>query len=444
MTDRRAAYNALNRVEKGGYSTLSLDAVLSGTDLNKRDRAFVSALFYGVLENQKLLDYIISQNLSKPGTKIDIGVRIILRMGIYQILFMDKVPDSAAVNESVTLAKNTGLVRASGFINAVLRSFIRAGKKCDIPPREKDIILHLSIKYSVPEWLTEKWVEDYGIDICESVLKELPGRPPIYARVNTNLINTNSLVDLLEKDGIKANGLTWIGDAVEISECGDIEQLDCFKKGLFHVQDAASQLCCKFLDPEPGEVICDVCAAPGGKSFTLSQYLGDSGHIYSYDIYENKISLLKSGAERLKLRNITASVRDARSGSCDIKADRVLCDVPCSGLGIIRRKPDIKNKKPADLKTLPELQLEILENSSRLLKDGGVLVYSTCTLSPEENIKVVEAFLKKHNDFEPYDFDAPCSRIIDEPKYMLTLFPHLLGTDGFFISRMRKKVRSDV
>ena len=442
MTDRKAAYNALKRVWEGGYSTLALDAVLSASDLDRRDRAFASAIFYGVLENADMLDYIISK-FTKVGSKIEKRARIILRMGLYQMIFMDKVPDSAAVNESVSLAKSVGLGRASGFINAVLRSFIRAGKRCELPSEEDNAVLHLSLKYSVPQWLVEKWISDYGTDICKSVLGELSGRPPLYVRMNSNRTNEDDFLKSLEKNDVKADGLTWLDGAYALEECGDIEEIDAFKDGLFHVQDAASQLCCAVLEPQVGETVCDVCAAPGGKSFTLSELLGESGRIYSHDIYENKVSVIKSGAKRLGLENISASVRDAQNGSCDIKCDRVLCDVPCSGLGIIRRKPDIKNKNPLDLEELPEIQFSILENSAKLLRDGGVLVYSTCTLSHKENREVVERFLSAHHDFEPYPFDAPCERLCGEPEHMLTLFPHVLGTDGFFISRIRKKVLSD-
>lgn len=439
MTARKAAFNALNKVAQGGYSTLVLDSILSRSGLDKRDSALTSAIFYGVLENEQLLDYVILNHLSKANSRIDNRLIIILRMGVYQIMLMDKIPDNAAVNEAVKLTRSIGLERASGLVNAVLRSFIRDGKSCQLPDREDFPQLYLSLKYSVPLWLAEKWIDDYGDEMCENILKELSGRPPIYIRINNLKTDFESLSNSLAESNVKANNLSWLDGAAELFETGDIEQLEAYKNGLFHVQDAASQLCCKLLEAKSGDTVCDVCAAPGGKSFTLTQIMCDCGNVFSYDIYPQKVSLIESGAKRLGLKSITAKLRDAETGSCDILADRVLCDVPCSGLGIIRRKPDIKNKQKSDIADLPKLQLSILENSADLLKPGGVLVYSTCTLSHEENRNVVESFLSKHSDFEPYPFDAPCERGEWDSDYMLTLFPHLLGTDGFFIARLKKK-----
>lgn len=439
MTARKAAFNALNKVAQGGYSTLVLDSILSRSGLDKRDSALASAIFYGVLENEQLLDYVILNHLSKANSRIDNRLIIILRMGVYQIMLMDKIPDNAAVNEAVKLTKSIGLKRASGLVNAVLRSFIRAGKSCQLPDRVDFPQLYLSLKYSVPLWLAEKWIDDYGDEMCEKILKKLSGRPPIYIRINNLKTDFESLKASLAENSVKINDLTWLGGAGELFDTGDIEQLEAYKNGLFHVQDAASQLCCRLLEAESGDTVCDVCAAPGGKSFTLTQIMGDCGSVFSYDIYPQKVSLIESGAKRLGLKSLTAKLRDAATGSCDVLADRVLCDVPCSGLGIIRRKPDIKNKQKSDIADLPKLQLSILDNSADLLKPGGVLVYSTCTLSHDENRNVVESFLSKHTDFEPYPFEAPCERGEWDSDHMLTLFPHLLGTDGFFIARLKKK-----
>lgn len=441
ITARMAAFTALAKVDSGGYSTLSLDSVLRSAKLDRRDSALASSLFYGVLENAELLDYIISQYSSKPAAKLEKKVRTVLRMGVYQLTFMEKIPDSAAVNESVALSKKTGISRASGLINAVLRSYIRAGKKYTLPD-SSDYAEYMSVKYSCPRFIVELWESAYGRDICSGLLNALHGQAPIYVRANTTRIKPQALVAGLNESGVKAYELTWLPGAIELGGVGAIEELPAHREGLMHVQDAASQLCCKLLDPQPGDVIYDVCAAPGGKSFTLTELMNDNGRVIACDIHPHRVGLIKQGAQRLGLRSVEAVVRDASADdNRQVGADRVLCDVPCSGLGVIRRKPDIKFKAQSDIESLPALQRKILESSTQLLCPGGVLVYSTCTLSPSENAEIIDAFLKEHSEFEPYELELPreIKRLIDEPAYMITVFPQTAGTDGFFIARIRRR-----
>lgn len=442
MSARRTAFRALRRVAEDAYSNLILDSELKKSNMDERDKRFAASLFYGVLENEQQLDYIISAFLSKPGMKLEKDVRIILRMGIYQLGFMDRVPDSAAVDESVRLAKKNGLTRVSGFINGVLRSYIRADKKVKLPDRSKDERLFLSVRYSCPMWLIDLWSGDYGVEICEKILQSLGGRPPIYARCNTVKITPGELCRILAEEGVEANPAEWFDDALCLADTGSIEELEAYKKGLFHVQDLSSQICCKVLSPQAGETVLDVCAAPGGKSFTLAQLMSGRGRVISCDIHPHRVELIAQGAERLGLGCIEPKVRDALSGEDELKADRVLCDVPCSGLGIIRRKPDIKNKNAESIAQLPQMQYDILYRSSKAVRPGGVLVYSTCTLCREENSLVVNRFLEENSDFEPYPFELPCSvgrTAGGEPEHMLTLFPFVADTDGFFIARMKRK-----
>ena len=442
MSARKTAFKALKKVAAdASYSNLVLDSELEKSALEERDKRLASGIFYGVLENEQQLDFIIKKLLSKPDMKLESDVRILLRMGIFQLGFMDKIPDNAAVNETVTLAKKLGLSRASGFINGILRSYIRAGKAVALPERNSDETLYLSVKYSCPEWLIKLWIKDYGADTCEKILVSLHGRPPIYARVNNVKTDIEKLSVLLNAENAGCRPAVWPKNAVELSSTGSVEKLTAFTDGLFHVQDISSQLCCNILSPQSGETVLDVCAAPGGKSFTIAELMNNNGRVISCDIHEHRVGLIRSGAERLGLTCIEAIARDALTGD-PVAADRVLCDVPCSGLGIIRRKPDIKNKKPETLAQLPQMQYDILCRSAKSVRPGGTLVYSTCTLCSDENSNVVERFLNEHEDFEPYPFglQSGTERIAPgEPEYMLTLFPFETGSDGFFIARLKRK-----
>lgn len=442
MNVRKTVFKALKKVTAdGAYSNIALDAQLKNSPLDERDKRFAANLFYGVLENERLLDYIISKLVTNKGTKIEKDVRLILRMGIYQLKYMDKVPDNAAVNESVKLAKEIGMARVSGFINGMLRSFIRMNKTVELPDINKNKQLHLSLKYSCPIWLIELWLSAYSEEICVAVMESLSGRPPIYARVNNTVTNTDKAIKSIENDGAQAAAVSWIENAIAISASGSIEELEVYKNGEIHIQDLSSQLCCSMLDAKEGCTVLDVCAAPGGKSFTIAQILNNKGKVVSCDIHEHRVKLIQNGARRLKLDCVDARCRDALCGE-KIEAECVLCDVPCSGLGIIRRKPDIKNKKPETIAELPQLQYDILCASAENVKKGGTLIYSTCTLNPEENEKVIERFLSENDEFEPYAMKLPQGMprlLANEPEHMLTVFPSAADSDGFFIARIRRK-----
>lgn len=440
---RKTAYNVLMKVEgEGGYSNISLNAALNCANLEPRDKAFVTRIVYGVLENSYYLDYVIDNYSKVKSSKLEAEVRCILRMGIYQINFLD-TPDSAAVNESVNLAKKLKMFRATGFINGLLRSYIRDGKSIRLPDPKRDMRLYLCVKYSCPMWLVDLWRKAYGGKICEQILQSLSERPPIFARVNTTKISPDELIKSFTESGVNVVKSEIVSNCLVIENTGSVRELPQYVRGEFHVQDGSSQICCMIAAPNRGEKIYDVCAAPGGKTFTLAEIIGDSGEIISCDIYPHRVELIAEGAKRLGLECVKPTVRDALSGVAESCADLVLCDVPCSGLGIIRRKPDIKNKSPQELGDLPELQYKILENSARLVKRGGRLVYSTCTLNPEENAGVLGRFLEAHPEFEPCPIELPFGivRMIDEPGHMLTIFPQTANTDGFFISTIRKGLR---
>ena len=279
----------------------------------------------------------------------------------------------------------------------------------------------------------------YGKSITESLLGSVFGRPRLTACVNTLKATADELISELAESGVRAEKSELDANALLLEDTGSIESLKAYKNGLFYIQDMASQLCVRALAPKPGETVIDVCSAPGGKSFTAARLMNNSGRIFSFDIYEHKLGLINSGAKRLGIDIIKTAVRDAEKDlDFNIEADRVLCDVPCSGLGILGRKPEIRYKKDLLDSELPLLQYRILENSARLVRKGGVLVYSTCTLNPDENINNVNRFLSSHKEFEPLALDLGVERLIDEPDNALTLFPHFHPTDGFFISAFRR------
>lgn len=417
------------------YSNILLDSALDEAGLSERDRAFAAALFYGVTERKMTLDFIIRQYCKSDFEKIEPQALAVLRMGVYQIMYMDSVPDSAAVNESVKLCKKERLFGAQGFVNGLLRTFVRNGRQVDFSGL--DTAERLSIEYSCPRWLAEKWTNEYGEDKAVKALKASLGAPPLYARVNTTKISDEELVNLLKKEGIRATVNPRLAGCIRLEKTGDIEQSAAFKEGLFHVQDVSSQLCCLTLKPILNETVLDICAAPGGKSFTLAELMGNNGRVIGMDLYEQRVGLIAKGAERLGLKIVEARVNNAARFNEELpQADRVLCDVPCSGLGVIRRKPEIKYKDGKEFEELPRLQRGILEVSAGYVKVGGTLVYSTCTLSRAENDEVALDFANAHPEFAPIVQPIPYAGAENSP--MRTFFPEEDGGDGFFTASFRR------
>ncbi|MDE5994780.1 MAG: 16S rRNA (cytosine(967)-C(5))-methyltransferase RsmB, partial [Oscillospiraceae bacterium] len=380
-------------------------------------------LVYVVIARIITVDYILSMILSQPINRLKPQVLTVLRMGVYQIKFMDKIPVSAAVNEGVKLIKQQGFSFASGLVNSVLR---KTANSEILYPEKNDSIEYLSIRYSCPADLVQKYISDYGLENAVGILSTSLENPPLIIRVNTLKISPEKLIERLKAEDIEACACGLNG-ALTVKN-GNIFATDCYSEGLFHVQDLASQMCINALDPKPCETVLDMCAAPGGKSFTIAEKMQNKGKIYSFDLYEHRLSLINSGAERLGIDIIQSQVRDASSTYDDIpNADKILCDVPCSGLGVIRRKPEIKYKDLGFIDKLTDLQYNIICSASAYLKNGGRLVYSTCSLNKAENEKVCERFLKLHKDFTLID------------GYPVTLMPHTDKTDGFFFAVFTKE-----
>ena len=437
---RDIVFKALLRIDiDDAYSNLVIDSFLDDGNLTPIDKKFISALFYGVLERKITLDYIIRQYSTIRLKKIESKALCILRMGVYQLIFMDKIPQSAAVNESVKLAKKYKLFHASGFINGILRNIVRAECKYKLPEKS-DLKSYLSVKYSCPQDIISLWINSYGKDITVEILQTLCGRPPLTIRVNNIKTTDDVLITKLAENGI--NGKLHHKNCIMLQNSGSLKHITEFKEGLFHVQDLASQLCCELTGVKSGDTVADVCSAPGGKSFTMAQIMNNEGKIFAFDLYKNRTKLISDGAKRLGISIISSSIRDAKSDKRELNVDVVLCDAPCSGLGILRRKPEIRYKNDTGIHTLPSIQYEILINSSKLVKNGGTLIYSTCTLNPAENNEIAKKFLKENKDFVQLELNIPTyiTRKTDEPANMLTVFPQSDGADGFFISAFKKQV----
>ena len=422
MDDRFLAYKILLRIERDkAYSNIAVDAVLKNNDVFSAP--FVCQLVYGVIERKITLDYILSQFLTQPLKKLNPQVLTILRLGVYQMKFMDKVPVSAAVNESVKLVKKVKCAFASGLVNSVLRKVSTS----DIEyPNTDNNAYNLSIRYSCPEKLVKHYLNDYGFKDAEAFLKDSLGNAPIVLRVNTLKTTTDDLIELLSSDNINAVKCDDIENALVLTDGGAVFKSKAYHRGLFHVQDKASQICISKLNPKPNEIVFDMCASPGGKSFTIAEKMENKGKIYSFDLYEHRVKLISDGAKRLGIDIVNANVGDASKFNNELPvADKILCDVPCSGLGVIRRKPEIRYKDLDFVDNLCELQYNILSCSAKYLKQNGILVYSTCSLNKKENENICDRFLADNNDFK-------------KVEDYITLWPHKNGTDGFFIAKFKK------
>lgn len=434
MSDtRRTVFKLLLKLENdSAFSNIILDNELSKSKFTSQEKRFVSAIFYGVAERKITLDAVINKYSKIKTNKLDKNVLQILRMGIYQLLYMDSVPESASVNESVNLAKKLKNPALSGFINGVLRTFIRDGKEI---PKFKDKSEQLSVEFSCPEWLVNKWLSEYGEEYTMSLLKTSIGKAPITIRVNNLRKSVDEVIEVLSSDGIDSES-TNFENCIKINSSCSIEKAKAYSCGFIHVQDISSQLCCMALEAQSGETVLDLCSAPGGKAFTIAEIMKNDGKLLAFDLHQKRVNLIKDGAERLGLSIIDAQTNNAKEFNSEIPmADRIICDVPCSGLGVIRRKPEIKYKNPADFENLPEIQYSILKTASKYLKVGGILVYSTCTVSKAENDNVVNRFLSENSDFEGVLISNKYKELSD---YKATIIPDFFDSDGFFIAKLKR------
>lgn len=434
-TAREVALNCLLAGERrGAWSDGYLRGAIRKAGLDRRDAALCTRLAFGVLQNRMLLDWHTARLSTISLDKLEAPVLNSLRLGLYQLLFLDRVPVHAAINESVALAKDHSRnPRSAALVNGILRNFDR--QRAHLPQPEE-----LFIRYSHPEWLVKEFSHTLSAEELEALLEADNSQPPTQIQVNTGKATAEALGEELTGAGIAAAPHPWLPGCLELEGTGDLEELPAFREGRFYVQDAAARLAVLASGAEPGMRVLDVCAAPGGKSFAAAIQMGGRGSILACDLHPHKKKLIEDGARRLGLECITAVTMDGRSFDPELenRFDLVITDVPCSGLGIIRKKPDIRYKDPEPLKGLPTVQRAILDNASRYVRPGGILLYATCTLLSRENEDVVNWFLEKEKSFtlEPFALPGPvgCAG-----EGMLTLWPHRHGTDGFFIAKLRRK-----
>jgi len=443
---REAALKILYDInEKGAYSNISINRHFSIGKLKEIDKAFATELVYGTIKWKLTIDWIIEQFSKVKISKISPWIMNILRMGVYQLLFVDKVPATAACNESVKLAKRYGHAASSGYVNAVLRNIARNKNKIEYPDRNSDALRFLSIKYSHPEWMVKKWVDLFGIDFTEELLESNNEVPELTVRVNTLKTTKDELAENLKVSGYEVENGRYMEQALIIKNPRSISDMESFKKGHFQVQDESSMLVSQILDPKPGELVMDVCSAPGGKATHIAELMKNEGCVIARDIHEHKIKLINDAINRLGLDIVKTELFDATipDERYREKADKVLVDAPCTGLGIIRRKPDIKwERTEADLAEIVKLQKKILRAASTYVKPGGTLVYSTCTINPEENELVVKDFMRSDSSFKLVDITQYLPRSLykaDAVNGYIQLFPNTDKVDGFFIARMVKK-----
>lgn len=410
---RKTAVKVLAKIEKEGtYSNLGVAEALKNSELTPQDKSLATAIIYGVLDRKITLDYILSKFLKTPINKTEPFTLMVLRSALYQIKYMDKIPESAAVNEAVKIMKSSKFSRNSGFVNGVLRSVLRT----DVEIPKGDDAKSLSVRYSCPLWIVESFLNDYGLEDTKALLGESLKPAPTVLRINT----VKADISEIEKE-YEING-----NSVELTKGIDISNSELYKKGFVYAQDYASQKAAEVLNPKAGDRVLDVCAAPGGKSFTMANLMGNKGEILACDLYPHRVELIRKTAKRLGLDIIKTAVADATVYNPEFgEFDCILCDVPCSGLGVIRRKPEIKYNALPQLEELKNIQLSILRNAVKYLKKGGKLLYSTCTLRREENEKLVISFQKEYNDL--------CK------VYEHTFMPHKDGTDGFYCALFEKR-----
>ena len=431
---RAASLRALVRAARDGkYINLELDTALSRLSLTPADRALFTALVYGTCERTLTLDIEIEYLTGRDTSKLDIETLTALRLGLYQILFMDKIPPHAAVNETVAVSP----ARSRGLVNACLRRSIREGARLHLPDADPRSASYLSAAHSVPIPIVESWLSDYG-ELAPELCGSANRRPPVTLRVNTLRTDAAELLEQLTKSGVPAKINPVCPDMIDVAPGTAVTELYGYADGLWFVQDAASRIAVAAAGVFPGNTLIDVCSAPGGKSFSAAIDMKNEGEIHAFDLHKNKLSLILSGAERLGITILSADARDGRIPDGDLfaRADTVLCDVPCSGLGVIAKKPDIRYKNMDDILRLPEIQRQILSASASYVRPGGTLLYSTCTLRRAENDEVAEDFLSAHSDFEPAPFTVFG---IDAPAGTLTLTTPQHGTDGFYIAKFKKK-----
>jgi ribosomal RNA small subunit methyltransferase RsmB len=426
---RELAFLSLLKCEEAQkFSNLEVDAVIRKHGLTGPERALYTNLVYGTIERKITLDYLIEKFSSVKFASIEPKVLCILRLGAYQLMYLDRIPARAACDESVELSKLYCNRGASGFVNAVLREFTRRMDKLPLPDQNTEPYKYMSVVYSCPEWLCYMWESMYGAEKAHGILEAMNIHPYLTLRVNSLLATRDEVYEDLKNEGIAVIPTRLSPHGIRLNQFVPVSELHWLNEGLCYVQDEASQLCVAELAPKPGETVIDACSCPGGKTFGCALTMENRGRVIALDLHENKLSLVRRGAQGLGINIIETKTHNGTAAFPPFKgiADRVLCDAPCSGLGVISKKPDLRFKTPEDLGRLPEIQFRLLSASAEYVKPGGTLLYSTCTLSKAENEAVAQRFAESAPGFAFEGFG------------MRTLFPQEFGTDGFFMAKFKR------
>lgn len=442
VNPRRTAFDILLRVEtEKSFADILIDHALSHLDIQGPDRGLLTELVYGVLRHRGTLDHVAGQFATIKPAKMERTVLILLRLGLYQSLFLDRIPVSAAVNETVKLAK-TLAPRSAGFVNAVLREVDRRRASISYPDRERKPVAYLAARHSQPAWLAQEWLAQLGLDEAERLAEAMSSHPPLTIRTNTLRTNRDALVTQLRGKGMEAEPTQYSPHGIRLNLSAAPAMLPEFQDGLFTIQDESSQLAALLIDPQPGEKVLDLCAAPGGKTTYLAELMKNSGEVVACDISEKRLRLVRETVGRLGIQIVRTQAVDATQRP-DLPADfdRILVDAPCSGIGVLRRHPEGKWwKRPEDVATLSRTQQIILTNAAKLLAPGGMLLYATCSTSTMENEQVLDNFLSTHSDFmiEQLGTVFPHYASLFTDRGCFRSWPHRHGMDGFFAARIRK------
>ncbi|MBQ2014944.1 MAG: 16S rRNA (cytosine(967)-C(5))-methyltransferase RsmB [Peptococcaceae bacterium] len=440
---RELALQILYQVnEEGAYANLALDkALFPCAWLDPRDRGFITEIVYGSVKNRGKLDYVLNQFASTKVNKMDKWTRNLLRLSLYQILFLDKVPDSAAVNEAVKLAKHYGHV--DKFVNAVLRNILRGMDAIQWPDKAKDPVQYLMVQYSFPQWMVERFIRQYGLEDAERLCDWYNQPAAMWIRTNTLKTTRAELKQILEKEGLTVSESRHTPEGLKIENAVNLHKLKSFQQGLFTVQDESSMLVALAAEPAPGQRVLDVCSAPGGKTTHMAQLMKNKGTIYACDIHKHRLDLIAENCKRLGISNVELVQQDGTklTKRWQEPFDVVLCDVPCSGLGVLGRRADARwAKESEDIAGLCKIQKKILEEAAQLVVPGGTLIYSTCTIAPEENQEMVKAFISEHPEYELDETLTDCWLDVDKEETGYVQFlPFIDDMDGFFIARMMRR-----
>jgi len=434
---RGTAVKILNRVERtDSYLDKLLDVELKSGELNDLDKGLLTELVHGVLRWQSKLDWVLNGFSHGNFAKSEINVKNALRVALYQIFFLERVPHAAAVNESVEFVKRIRGDKPAGLVNAVLRNIIRNIEGIRYPDPAEDQIQYLAVVLSHPHWLVKRWVRRFGYEETRKLLAANNERPSLSLRINKLKVDPGHFLTLLDQQQIQYTGSTHIDYFVRVKTLSRIGQMDLFRNGMFTIQDESAALPCLLLSAAPEDRVIDLCAAPGGKTTHIAEIMKNSGELIAVDKYEAKLNLIKAACDRLGLRNVKLRALDSTTLEHE-PVDKVLLDTPCSGLGVVAKKPDIKWKRDiSDILALTALQKTLIENAAKLVKPGGVLVYSTCTTEPEENQEIVKKFLDRHPEFTLDNAERYVSHDLVTPEGFVETFPHRHAMDGSFAARL--------